>query len=76
MALGNGEKDQITQGLVGTTHLLLIVSECHQKVASDPTAATKLVKNKIQLSKFKDKIGFIQQLVNQAVSHLENRKEL
>lgn len=32
--------------------------------------------NKIQLRKFKEPIGFIQQFVNLAASHLANTKEL
>lgn len=35
----------------------------------------QLLKNKIQLSEFKDLIDFIQQFVNQAASNLADRKE-
>ena len=35
-----------------------------------------LVKNKIQLSNFKDLTGFIQQFINGAASSLADRKEL
>lgn len=36
---------------------------------------TLLLNNKIQLWKFKDQIGFMKGFMNQATSHLVNRKE-
>lgn len=39
-------------------------------------ATLVLLKNKIQVSKFEDLIGFLQQLLNWAASRLESRKEL
>lgn len=36
---------------------------------------TLLLNNKIQLWKFKDQIGFMKRFMNQATSHLVNRKE-
>ena len=35
-----------------------------------------VLKNNIHLNKFEDQIGFIQQIMNWAASHLANRKEL
>lgn len=35
-----------------------------------------VVKNKIQLSKFKDPTGFIQQFMNRAASHLVERRSV
>lgn len=35
-----------------------------------------LVKNKVQLDKYKDLTGFIPQRMNQATLHLTNKKEL
>ena len=38
--------------------------------------SVSVLKHKIQLSKSEDLIGFIQQFMNQAVSHLADRKKL
>lgn len=46
------------RGLWGATPVFL-VPECQQKLTLNPTAATNLLKNKIQLSKFEDLIGSI-----------------
>lgn len=41
-----------------------------------PGEILALLANQIPLSRFKDQIGFIQRCINQAASHLTNRKAL
>ena len=59
-ALGNGEKDsEFKIGLAGTTPVFLIVPKCHQNFTLIPQLPPSLLKNKIQLNKFEDLIGYI-----------------
>lgn len=46
---------------------LIVLKGCH-KLASDPTAATNLLKYKIQVSKFEDLLSFIRQITSQVAS--------
>lgn len=60
MALGNGEKDnELKMGFAGATLVLLMVFKCHQRFTLVSILPPNLLKNKIQLSKMEDLIGFI-----------------
>ena len=51
--------------------VLLLFILLNEKLKNGAKQLSFLVKNKIQLSKFEDLVGFIQQFMNQAASHLQ-----
>ena len=74
MYFGKGEKENAV-GL-RVKHLCFSLSPKLLEVSFGPATATESRKNKIQLNKLRDLIGFIQWFMSQAASHLASWKEL
>ena len=70
------QERQWTQKDHRAPRLFLLVAKCHQKFTSDPFAATNLLKNKTQLSKFEYLISFLRWFLNRVASHLAIRRTL
>lgn len=62
LALRNGRKTMNSKGFLGLLPVYLVVSEYHQKFASDSPIPPNLFKKKNELSL--DLIGFIKQFMN------------